>query len=145
MQKRNSDKLQNAMNSLEQAIKYSRSGEFQELGIEFKNILISAVVQNFNLTFNVCRQMITYQLIDRFGEDAVEGHSPDALFRMAAKEEIISNLNRWLEYLDCEHLSQSSTIALRTFEKASAFLSDAEELLRTCDKRSNNERRRRAA
>jgi hypothetical protein len=141
MQKRNSDKLQSAMKSLEEAIRYSRSAEFQELGIEFKNVLISAVVQNFSLTFRVCQQMIRYQLVDRFGKDKIENDLPEKLFQIAAREGIISNLNRWLEYLDCEHLSQSSHIAIRTFEKASAFLSDAEELLSTCNKRSKNERR----
>ncbi|MDR2441707.1 MAG: nucleotidyltransferase substrate binding protein [Planctomycetaceae bacterium] len=142
MKKRNSDKLQNAIQSLDNAIRYSRSPEFQELGIEFKNILISAVVQNFSLTFRVCRQMIIHQLADRFDVAEIEHLSPEDLLQLAAKEGLISNLNQWLEYLHCEHLSQSSSIAIRTFEKASAFLKDAEELLQTCSKRINNERRK---
>ena len=144
MQKRNLDKLQYAMRSLEDALKYTRSGEFQGLGIEFKSVLISAVVQNFGLTFAVCRQMISQQLADNVGKAAVTGLSPDNLFRLAAKEGIITNENRWLEYLDCEHLTPSSNLALRTFEKASAFLEDAAELLQTCATRSQNERRRAA-
>jgi EAL domain-containing protein (putative c-di-GMP-specific phosphodiesterase class I) len=142
MKKRNSDKLQNAIQSLDNAIRYSRSPEFQELGIEFKNVLISAVVQNFSLTFRVCRQMIIHQLTDRYSETEIEHLSPNDLLQLAAKEGLISNLSQWLEYLDCEHLSQSSSIAIRTFEKASAFLNDAEELLQTCSKRTNNERRK---
>ncbi|MDR0338036.1 MAG: nucleotidyltransferase substrate binding protein [Planctomycetaceae bacterium] len=142
MKKRNSDKLQNAIQSLDNAIRYSRSPEFQELGIEFKNVLISAVVQNFSLTFRVCQQMIAHQLIDRYGATKIEQISSNNLFQLAAQEGLISNLDQWLEYLDCEHLSQSSSIAIRTFEKASVFLKDAEELLRTCSKRINNERRK---
>lgn len=144
MNLRNSDKLQRAMKSLEDAINYSRSADFQGLGIEFKSVLQAAVVQNFSLTFKVCQKMIEYQLVDKFGEDEIEDRSPDALIRMAAKEGIISNEASWLEYLDCEHLSQSSTIAVRTFEKASAFLVDAGVLLSTCSRRNNNERRRAA-
>ena len=144
MQKRNSDKLQYAMRSLEDAINYSRSGEFGGLGIEFKSVLISAVVQNFGLTFAVCRRMISLQLADNLGKEAVAGITPEDLFRLAAKEGIITNLNNWLEYLDCEHLTQSSNLALRTFEKASAFLDDAAELLNTCARRSQHERRRAA-
>ena len=144
MQKRNSDKLQYAMRSLEDALTYARSGEFQGLGIEFKSVLISAVVQNFNLTFAVCRQMISHQLTDIFGREMVERKTPEEIFRMAAQEGMITNLDRWLEYLDCEHLSPSSNLALRTFEKASAFLGDAAELLRTCAIRTKNERRRAA-
>jgi hypothetical protein len=144
MLKRNSDKLRNAMRSLEDALKYTRSGEFHGLGIEFKSVLISAVVQNFGLTFAVCRQMIALQLADQFGKESVNGKSPEELLRMASKEGLITNVNRWLEYLDCEHLAPSSNLALRTFEKASAFLEDAGELLRTCVTRQENERRRAA-
>ena len=144
MQKRNSDKLQYAMRSLEEALKYTRSSEFSGLGIEFKSMLISAVVQNFGLTFAVCRQMIVRQLTDRIGKETVAEMTPEDIFRSAAKEGIITNLNHWLEYLDCEHLTPSSNLALRTFEKASAFLEDAGELLNTCVQRSQNERRRAA-
>ena len=144
MQKRNSDKLQYAMRSLEEALKYSRSGEFSGLGIEFKSMLISAVVQNFGLTFSVCQQMISQQLTDRFGKEAVSAMSSEDIFRSAENEGIITNLNHWLEYLDFEHLTPSSNLALRTFEKASAFLEDAGELLDTCKKRSQYERRRAA-
>lgn len=142
MQKRNSDKLQFAMQSLDEALKYTRSAEFQGLGIEFKNILISAVVQNFNLTFAVCRQMIKHQLTDWLGKAEVTGKTPEELFKLAAQEKIISNLDHWLEYLNCEHLTPSSNLSLRTFEKASAFLEDVGELLLTCAQRSKNERRR---
>jgi len=144
MQKRNSDKLQYAMRSLEEALKYSRSGEFHGLGIEFKSVLVSAVVQNFALTFAVCRQMISQQLADCLGKAAVAGLTPEALFRLAGEEGVISNVERWIEYLDSEHLSPTSNLALRTFEKASAFLEDAAELIHTCAVRPENERRRAA-
>lgn len=144
MFKRNSDKLQNAMKSLEEAIKYSRSAEFQGLGSEFKNVLQAAVVQNFSLTFKVCTQMLSYQLADRFGDEAIESLSAEELICKAAGVGLISNQAGWLEYLDCEHLSHSGTVAVRTFEKASAFLHDAGELLTTCVYRNNNERRKAA-
>ena len=132
------------MRSLEDALRYTRSGEFHGLGIELKSVLISAVVQNFGLTFAVCRQMIARQLMEQFGKESIDGKSPEELFRMASKEGLIANVDRWLEYLDCEHLAPSSNLALRTFEKASAFLEDVGELLRTCVTRLENERRRAA-
>ena len=143
MQKRNSDKLQYAIRSLENAIKYSRSGEFQVIGIEFKSVLISSVAQNFHLTFAVCRQMILWQLVDRLGAKAVEDMSSEELLQMAAKEGVITPLDRWLEYLECDS-APSNNGAFRAFEKAPAFLEDVGELLRTCSVRSQNERRRAA-
>ncbi len=145
MKKRNADKLLEAIRSLDDALKYARSPEFRDLGGEFKSVLQSAVVQNFHLTFKVCQQMIEHQLRDKIGAANVEGRSSDALLRLADAAGIIADGNRWLEYLDCEHLSQSSTVAVRTFEKAADFLQDAKLLLTTCAKRSQNERRNRAA
>ena len=144
MQKRNSDKLQYAIRSLEDALKYSQSSEFQGLGMEFKTILASAVAQNFHLTFSVCRQMIERQLADRLGEKAMGMMAADELLRMAVKEGMITHLDHWLEYLDCEQATSASNGVLRAFEKAPAFLEDASELLRTCITRSQNERRRAA-
>ena len=143
MQKRNSDKLQYAIQSLENAIKYSRSGEFQVVGIEFKSVLISTVAQNFHLTFAVCCQMISRQLTDHLGAEKVENMSKEELLQMAAKEGMITSLSRWLEYLDCDS-APSNNGAFRAFEKAPAFLEDAGELLHTCSVRSQNERRRAA-
>ena len=143
MQKRNSDKLQYAIHSLENAVKYSRSGEFQVIGIEFKSVLISSVAQNFHLTFGVCCQMISQQLVDRIGAKAVENLSLEELLQMAAKEGMITSLDRWLEYLDCDS-APSNNGAFRAFEKAPAFLEDAGELLHTCSVRSQDERRRAA-
>jgi hypothetical protein len=141
---RNSDKLHRAMRSLDEAIRYSRSSEYQGLGLEFKSVLQAAVVQNFSLTFKVCQDMIRYQLIDKHGEEQVNAHTPETLLHLAAEEGIIPSRDRWLEYLDCEHLSQTSTIPLRTFEKATDFLSDSGLLLQTCARRENGERRKAA-
>ncbi|MDR1484503.1 MAG: nucleotidyltransferase substrate binding protein [Planctomycetaceae bacterium] len=146
MKIRNSDKLIRAMKSLEDAIKYARSVNFQELDSSFKSILQAAVVQNFSLTFNVCRKMLRYKLQDVTGKDNADNDTNDAestksLIKIAAKEGLISNVNSWIEYTDCEYLTQSSNSTIRTFEKAAAFLQDAAELLKTCTKRENNERR----
>ncbi|MDR0871720.1 MAG: nucleotidyltransferase substrate binding protein [Planctomycetaceae bacterium] len=144
MMLRNADKLHQAMESLENAIKYSRTSEYQGIGLEFKAVLQAAVVQNFSLTFNVCQQMIRHQLVNLRGTGFVEGHAPDAVLRKAFAEGLIDDLDRWLEYLDCEHLTHSSTIPLRTFEKSASFLTDAGQLLQTCVRRENNERRKAA-
>ena len=141
MRNRSLDKLADAIRSLEDALKYARTLDFQNLGAEFKNVLQAAVVQNFALTFRLCTRMIDYQLRDQLGVAAVDGQPPDARLRMADKAGIIADINRWLEYLECEHLSHSSTIAVRTFEKAGDFLQDAKLLLTTCAKRTQNERR----
>ncbi|MDR0391728.1 MAG: nucleotidyltransferase substrate binding protein [Planctomycetaceae bacterium] len=146
MQIRNSDKLVRAMKSLEDAIRYSRSVNFQELDNSFKSVLQAAVVQNFSLTFNVCRKMLLYKLQDVnstgiVGKEKADAESTKSLIQIAAKEGLISNLDNWLEYTDCEYLTHSSNSTIRTFEKASSFLQDAAELLQTCTKRINNERR----
>ncbi|MDR1478009.1 MAG: nucleotidyltransferase substrate binding protein [Planctomycetaceae bacterium] len=152
MQFRNSDKLIRAMKSLEDAIRYTRSVNFQELDNSFKSVLQAAVVQNFSLTFNVCRKMLYYQLQDInsvglsrvdnvAGNEVNDIESAKSLIKLAAEEGLISDFQSWAEYLECEYLTNSSNSNIRTFEKAASFLQDAAELLKTCAKRKNNERR----
>jgi hypothetical protein len=88
--------------------------------------------------------MLYYQLQDIVGADNKETadiESAKSLIKLAAKEGLISNLHNWIEYLECEYLTNSSNSTIRTFEKAASFLQDASELLTTCVKRKNNERR----
>ena len=141
---RNSDKLARAVAALEETIKYAKSVEFQSLGIDIKAVVQSAVVQNFSLTFRVCMQMITHQLRDIMGSQMPSEPSTEQLLHFAAKNGMIPNLDRWIEYLSCEHLTHSSSMPIRTFEKATEFLADANILLATCSRRQSNERRRAA-
>ncbi|MDR2346282.1 MAG: nucleotidyltransferase substrate binding protein [Planctomycetaceae bacterium] len=165
---RNSDKLVRAMKSLEDTITYARTINFNELDNSYKSIIHAAVIQNFNLTFKICQKMLHNQLqntanptvADTVADTCADTpviaaqfnttpannlndniESAKSLIHTAAKEGLISNPNNWLEYLDCEYLTNSSNSTVRTFEKAAAFLSDAKELLSTCTKRKYNERR----
>ncbi|MDR1924235.1 MAG: nucleotidyltransferase substrate binding protein [Planctomycetaceae bacterium] len=144
MQKRNSDKLVRAIKSFKDALDYTRSAEFQGLDSSVKSVLHAAVVQNFSLTFNVCQKMLRYKLADVVGDKVAKIDSEESLLRLAAEERLISNLDNWLEYLECEYLTQTSNSTVRTFEKAASFLQDANEILSTCPNRINNERRRAA-
>lgn len=144
------------MKSLEDTITYARTINFNELDNSYKSIIHAAVIQNFNLTFKICQKMLHNQLQNTVTDTPVIAaqfnttpannlndniESAKSLIHTAAKEGLISNPNNWLEYLDCEYLTNSSNSTVRTFEKAAAFLSDAKELLSTCTKRKYNERR----
>ncbi|MGL4593193.1 MAG: nucleotidyltransferase substrate binding protein [Thermoguttaceae bacterium] len=143
MNQRNSDKLRNAIKSLSEALGYSHSPEFQILASEYKNVLQSAVVQNFCLTYKVCVRMIQTQLHDRTGASVAE-YTPEELMRNAERAGIINSANRWIEYHKCDQLAKSNLNISQTFDKSSRFLGDAEILLQTCAKRTNDERRRAA-
>jgi len=141
---RNSDKLLQAIAAFEEALKYAKSIEFQTLGADVKSVVQAAVVQNFSLTFRVCTQMITNQLKDRLEGQMPSELSTEQLLHLAAKNGMIPNLERWIDYLSCEHLTHSSSMPIRTFEKATEFLADAKILLTTCARRQTNERRKAA-
>ncbi|MDR2761597.1 MAG: nucleotidyltransferase substrate binding protein [Planctomycetaceae bacterium] len=140
---RNTDKLTRAMKTLEDAISYARTANFQESDNSFKDILHAAVVQNFHLALNVCQKMLKYQLLQNSGEsnNYQIGESDESLIIAAAKENLITNPQNWLEYLNSHYLTNSTPSAVRTYEKATNFLTDAKELLITCSKRKYNERR----
>ena len=110
MQNYNLDTLKFHMLSLEESIKATSTGEFHGLGIELKSVLISAVIGRFNLTFDVCRQILAQKLADRLGKAMFE-LAPEELFLKAAQEGMITNLHRWLEYLA---VSQRNTVGTAT-------------------------------
>ncbi|MDR2169052.1 MAG: nucleotidyltransferase substrate binding protein [Planctomycetaceae bacterium] len=145
MQIRNSDKLTKAIKSLEEAINYSRTLNYQELDNSLKNIIQAAVVQNFQLTFNICQKMLQYKISDLAGIDLdaqqLDLQTTKSLIEEAAKYKLINNKDNWNEYAECQYLTTSSNSNIRTFEKATNFLEDAKELLKTCIKRIHNERR----
>ena len=141
---RNADKLSRAIAALEETIMYAKSIEFQALAMDIKAVIQSAVVQNFSLTFRICTQMMTHQLKDRLGSQMPADPTTEQLLHLAAKYGMVSNLNRWIEYLSCEHLTHTGTMPIRTFEKATEFLADANILLAACSKREDNERRKAA-
>ncbi|MCL2006204.1 MAG: nucleotidyltransferase substrate binding protein [Planctomycetaceae bacterium] len=143
MKKHHSDKLQSAIRSLDDALKYARSAEFQELGAEFKSVLIAAVIQNFKLTLAVCRQMFNL-LLTELGENNIEGKSFETVLQLAAEKGLIGNLERWQGYLDNEHMDPSCNLGIRTFETASAFMVDLTALLQICERESTSEYRRAA-
>ena len=143
MKRHHVDKLQSAIRSLEDALKYARSAEFQELGSEFKSVLIAAVIQNFKLTLGVCRQMMI-QLLAELGEGNSEGRTFEDILRLSADKGLISNLEGWLGYLDSEHMDPSSNLGIRTFETASSFMADLAALLQTCESQTPSEHRRAA-
>jgi hypothetical protein len=139
---RNSDKLTRAMKSLEDTINYARTANFQEADNSFKNIIHAAVVQNFNLTLNVCLKMLKSQLqnIPEY-TNHIHSESDESIILAAAQENLISNPHNWIEFLNCQFLSNTTNTPLRTYEKATNFLENAKELLTTCQKRKFNERR----
>jgi len=143
MQQHHSGKLEIAIRSLEDALKYARSGEFQELGIEFKSVLVSAVIQNFKLTLDVCRRLITHLLRDDFGDNAVEGKSFEEILRMAEKEGIVSSLDRWLGYAEND-AEPSSNISGHVFDTATAFMADVALLFQMSERRSATTRQKAA-
>ena len=109
--------VRNGVRSLESQLGHCRSDGFCASGTEFKSLLIAGVVYQFRFVLMDCRSMIWWRLSDCFGVTAVSELSLDGLFRLAAKEGLISDLNCWLEYFE---LLDGNV--LRIFERVPVFV-----------------------
>ncbi|MFH1542800.1 MAG: nucleotidyltransferase substrate binding protein [bacterium] len=125
--------LEKAIGSLKSAINvYSRNEKNIKIDPELRNAVRAGVVQNFEFTYELCWKFMKRWLDSNLGSMLVDGIHRRELFRLAAENQLISNVENWFEYYEnrnkTSHTYNSAT-ADEVVEAAFAFLQDAQELL----------------
>ncbi|MCF6346095.1 MAG: nucleotidyltransferase substrate binding protein [Thiomicrorhabdus sp.] len=130
--------LQKAIQSLKEALLVHQqyaTGEDGALG----RTLQSGVIQNFEFTYEICWKFLKRWLAENLGKSSVEGLSRRELFRLSVEYRLMDSVETWMIY----HRARNETshtydqkIAAEVFEVAKGFLSDAECLFSTLQKKS---------
>ncbi len=130
--------LQKAIQSLKEALLVHQqyaTGEDGALG----RTLQSGVIQNFEFTYEICWKFLKRWLAENLGKSSVEGLSRRELFRLSVEYRLMDSVETWMIY----HRARNETshtydqkIATEVFEVAKGFLSDAECLFSTLQKKS---------
>jgi len=130
--------LQKAIQSLKEALLVHQqyaTGEDGALG----RTLQSGVIQNFEFTYEICWKFLKRWLAESLGKSSVEGLSRRELFRLSVEYRLMDSVETWMIY----HRARNETshtydqkIATEVFEVAKGFLSDAECLFSTLQKKS---------
>lgn len=103
--------------------------------------LRAGVIQNFEFTYENCWKFMKRYLEDAIGAAAVDGVPRRELFRIAAENHLITDVDRWMDY----HFARNRTAytyqketADEVYETALRFIRDAEDLLTKLELRNDS-------
>jgi nucleotidyltransferase substrate binding protein (TIGR01987 family) len=133
MNKQDITGLKNAVASLERALhivlkkEQDKTTEPDEM-----ELLQAGLIQNFEFTYELGWKYIKKWLEFNIGRDSVAGITRNELFRLAAENLLIADVEKWMDF----HRARNSTsheysgmIAENVYEKAREFLPHAKDLL----------------
>ena len=135
------DSLRNAVKALSDlravAENVPRMEQFNE--VEQKGIR-AGVIQNFEVTYELCWKLMDRWLSMNLGASVVDGVTRRELFRLAAQQRLIADVEVWWQY----HQARNTTSHIYDERKAESvysaigdFVHDARALLRALEARND--------
>ncbi|MBI5700226.1 nucleotidyltransferase substrate binding protein [Candidatus Saganbacteria bacterium] len=125
--------LEKAVNSLKISLSIACSDEqMGKMSNDVKDTIRAGVIQNFELTYELCWKFMKRWLGNNLGSANIDGVNRRELFRLAAEYHLLSDVDKWMEYHDMRNETAHTydkTTAKEVFESAVKFLKDAEEFL----------------
>ncbi len=134
--------LTEAVSSLERTLRFvtERKPIFHDLQKEERDIYTSAVVQHFEFTFELCWKFMRRWLENNLSPGNTAGLTRKQLFRLAAEERLIEDVEAWFRYHELRNLTShtyNSSIAAEIFDAASPFSLASRELLTALEARND--------
>ena len=133
--------LRKAVESLEKTLRVADDDAFMSrLEEDQKQAVKAGVIQNFEFTYELCWKFMRRWLEMNLGSVEVTGVTRRQLFRLSAEHQLLSDVDRWMEYHDARnetaHTYDEST-AEDVFDTAHKFLADARKLLQALEARND--------
>jgi nucleotidyltransferase substrate binding protein (TIGR01987 family) len=115
--------LINAVNSLENAIDvYHRYNESDD---ELRKALQAGVIKNFEFTYELCWKYMKRWIEQNVGSDALDGTTRKELFRHAAENKLIAEVETWFTF----HRARNETSHIYDIQTAENVFAVALEFL----------------
>jgi nucleotidyltransferase substrate binding protein (TIGR01987 family) len=134
------DSLQKAIAALQAAQTRSEDPVLMAgLDLTMQSVVQSGVIQHFEFTYELTWKFMRRQLESDIGRSAVEGVNRRDLFRIAAEQGLINDVEAWFGY----HLARNETshtydasVAARVYATTLDFARDAAALLAVLESRN---------
>ena len=134
----NFDSLTKSIDALERSVKTASSLDTSD--DDLWETVRAGVIQNFEVAYEQCWKMMKRWLEENIGSTYVDGVTRRELFRLAAENRLITDVDRWMDYHNernqTSHTYDEET-AQSVFEEATEFVHDAKQFLRTLEVRND--------
>ncbi len=107
---------------------------------DLRETIRAGVIQNFEVAYEQSWKMMKRWLEENIGSTYVDGVTRRELFRLAAENRLISDVNRWMEYHHSRNLTTHTydeDTAEEVFQTANYFQTDAKKLVKELDIRND--------
>ena len=132
--------LQKALSSLYDALEVCAPERMSDVDAKTREVLRAGVIQNFEFTYELCWKFIKRWLKSNLSPSIADGVSRRELFRLAAENQLIGNVENWMSYHDARNRTSHAynpEIAKSVFDAAREFANDAERLLEALEARND--------
>ena len=132
--------LRRAVAALENAISVwnQKQADSSTLDMELE-VIRAGVIRSFEFTYELCWKFMKRWLEENYGATEVDGVPRRELFRLAAENLLLTDVDRWMDY----HRARNRTshiydpvIAGSVLDSALAFLPDAQDVLQRLEARN---------
>jgi len=135
--------LQKAVDALTGAVAEANNPQFMNaLSSRQQSIVQAGVIQHFEFTYELCWKFMRRWLLENVGRVYVDGISRRELFRLAAENRLIEDVDAWWIYHKARNLTShiyNEETADDVFAAAEEFLPHAKALLTALQARNDEE------